>query len=118
MLPHAVTTRPTLRMGLIFVFIQTLLSSLPLSSTGVQAAYDNLLSLYLYTVNRLQLLKLIGANGVLTDALITRLQQLNEENDRLLESERANRDGLRDLKLQLNEQQKRQEESEAALNGR
>ncbi|KAK9897662.1 hypothetical protein P389DRAFT_60152 [Cystobasidium minutum MCA 4210] len=97
---------------------QHLLSSLPSSSVApsIQSAYDNLLSLYQYTLSRLQLLELIGANGVLTDALILRLQQLSDENDRLLESERTSRADLADLKRQLDQQQSQVQTAEAALN--
>lgn len=98
--------------------MQTLIASLPpATATPIKDAYANLFTLYQYTLGRLQLLELIGANGILTDALVVRLQQLNEENERLLDSERANRAKMRDLNLELEGQLKQAQSAEAALHG-
>lgn len=78
-------------------------------------AYGHLLSLYHYTLSRLKLLELIGANGVLTDALILRLQLLNDENVDLLDTERSNRAKLEELESQLEDQTRQTKATENAL---
>lgn len=94
------------------------MNSLPSSAAApISDAYGRLLSLYQHKVGRLRLLELIGANGILTDALVLRLQLLNEENERLLISERANRAGLKEFEQRLEDQRKQTEEAEAALHG-
>ena len=87
------------------------MSALPDSAaTTILDAYGSLLG-------RLRLLEIIGANGILTDALVSRLQLLNDENERLLSSERTNRAGLKGLEQRLEDQRMRTEEAEAALHG-
>lgn len=98
---------------------QDLLEEPSASTAGpVLNAYGHLLSLYHYTLGRLKLLELIGANGVLTDALILRLQLLNDENVHLLDTERSNRAKLEELESQLEDQRRQTKAIENALHGK
>lgn len=94
---------------------QTLLADKPASD--VQSVYDSLLALYQYTLGRLQLLEIVGTNAVLTDALLSRLVELDAENSRFLASERKNRETLTALELQFQTQQRANQAVENALQG-